>query len=221
MKLAVLFSGGKDSCLALHKVLREGHEVVYLLNVFPKNEDSFMFHKPCLSLLRRQAEELGIKLVVEESEGEKEVELGDMERLIREVGGDVDGIVVGGIASSYQGERIKKICDKLGLKFVAPLWDFSPEDVWRDLLNEEFRVVMTRVACDGLGKEWVGRVIDRNAFEELKKLSEKYKFRIDFEGGEAETVVLFMPGFGKEIGAEFDVVSEGECRHLMRRVRVE
>jgi len=220
MKLAVLFSGGKDSCLALHKVLQEGHEVVYLLNVLPENEDSFMFHKPFLNLLGRQAEELGIELIMEDSEGEKEVELGDLERLIGKVKDDVEGIVVGGIASSYQGERISKICEKFGLEFVVPLWDFSPEDVWRDLLKDGFKVVMTRVACDGIGRGWLGRVIDRDAFEELKVLSEKHKFRIDFEGGEAETAVLFMPGFKKEIEISFDVESEGECRHLMREVRV-
>ncbi len=220
MRLAVLFSGGKDSCLALHKVLGEGHEVVCLLSVLPRNEDSFMFHKPFVDLLERQSEELGIELVVGESDGEKEVELGDLRKLIERVREDVDGIVVGGIASSYQASRIGKICDELGLEFVAPLWDYSPEDVWKDLLDDGFEVVMTRVACDGLGKEWVGKVVDENEFERLKDLADKYKFRIDFEGGEAETAVLNMPEFGERIKIDFDVESEGECRHLMRRVVV-
>ena len=220
MKLAVLFSGGKDCCLALRKVLSGGHDVVYLLSVFPKNEDSFMFHKPFLDLLKRQAEGLGIELVVENSDGEREAELEDLGRLIGRVRNDVEGIVVGGIASGYQGERIKKICDKFGLEFVAPLWGYSPEEVWRDLLDGGFKVVMTRVACDGLGKGWVGRVIDRDAFEELKVLADRYKFRIDFEGGEAESAVLFMPEFGREIEIGFEVASEGECRHFLRGLRV-
>ena len=220
MKLAVLFSGGKDSCLALHKVLTEGHEVVYLLNVSTRDEDSFMFHKPFVNLLKRQAEELGIELVVGKSGGEKEKELVDLRELMGRARDDVDGSVVGGIASSYQGSRIEKICDELGLKFVAPLWDYSPEDVWKDLLKDGFEVVMTRVACDGLGWEWVGRVIDEDNFGELKDLAEKYKFRIDFEGGEAESAVLNMPEFGRKIDIDFDVESEGEYRHLMRRVKV-
>ncbi len=72
MALAVLFSGGKDSCLALHKVLQQGKEVQYLLNVSPKNEDSFMFHKPDLKFLKIQAKELGIELIIQESEGKEE-----------------------------------------------------------------------------------------------------------------------------------------------------
>jgi len=217
MRLAVLFSGGKDSCLALHKVLAEGHEVVCLLNVFPSNEDSFMFHKPFVNLLRRQAEELGIELVVGRSEGEKEKELDDLRKLVEKVSENIEGVVVGGIASSYQGSRIKKICEGLGLEFVAPLWDYSPEDVWGELLRDGFEVVMTRVACDGIGREWVGRVINEENFEKLKELGKKYRFRIDFEGGEAESVVLNMPGFGSKIDIDFDVESEGEHRHLMKR----
>ena len=140
--------------------------------------------------------------------------------MINKVKDDVEGIVVGGIASSYQGERVKKICDDFGLKFVAPLWDYEPEKLWGELLDEGFEVVMIKVACGGIGKEWVGRVIDKDNFGELKKLSERYKFRLDFEGGEAETVVLNMPEYSKKIEIDFDVKSEGEYRHLMRGIRV-
>jgi len=85
MKLAVLFSGGKDSCLALHKVLKEGHQVKYLLNVYPENRDSFMFHKQDLGLLKAQAGRLGIKMISFDSEGVKGKELGDLTELIRKV----------------------------------------------------------------------------------------------------------------------------------------
>lgn len=213
MKLACLFSGGKDSCLALHLARKEGHEIVYLLNVDVENMDSFMFHKPDLGLLERQAEELGIELIVGVSEGVENEEVDDLERLIGGVKDDVEGILVGGIASSYQGKRIKKICDKLGLEFVAPLWDFDSDRVWDELLKEGFEVVLTKVSCDGLGKEWLGKIIDSDKLEELKELGRKYKFRIDFEGGEAESSVLFMPGFKKHIKMDFDIKSEGEYRY--------
>ena len=220
MKLACLFSGGKDSCLALHMAKKEGHEIVYLLNIMPKNFDSFMFHKPYLNLLERQAGELGIELIQEESDGEKEKELDDLEKLIRGVKDNVEGIVVGGIASSYQGNRVKKICDKFDLKFVAPLLGFSSEQVWEELLQNKFEVVMTKIACDGLSKDWIGKVIDKENFKELKEVSEQFKFRLDFEGGEAETTVLFMPRFNKKIKIKFDIKSEGEYRHWMTGLEI-
>ena len=180
------------------------------------NEDSFMFHKPDLSLLERQAEELGIDLVVVGSAGEKEKELDDLRSLIGQIKGDVGGVVVGGIASSYQETRVKKICDEFGLKFVAPLWNYSSEKVWKELLNSGFEVILTKIACDGLGKNWIGKVIDRGVFEELKKIAEKKKFRIDFEGGEAESAVLFMPGYKNKIKLEFDILSDEPYRHIIK-----
>lgn len=220
-KCAVLFSGGKDSCLALHKVWRK-FEIKYLLSMIPDNFDSFMFHKPHLNLLEKQAEMLGMKdkLIIIKSKGEEDKELFDLKRLISKVKSEVDVIVIGGIASSYQGKRIKKICDKLGLEFYAPLWNYTPEKIWKELLREKFKVILTKVSCDGLSKEWLGKVVNEKKFEELKNLAEKYKFRIDFEGGEAESAVLYIPEFSREIKIEFDIKSEGEYRHWIEIKKV-
>jgi len=218
---AVLFSGGKDSCLALHKTKLKGYDIQYILAVIPENFDSFMFHKPYLSLLEEQAEQLGIDLIIQGSKGEEDKEVEDLKELIMKVKDDVEVIVVGGIASSYQGDRIKKICDEFGLEFYAPLWDYKDERVWNELFEAGFKVILTKVTCEGLEKEWLGRVINRKNFEDLKGLAEKYKFRIDFEGGEAESAVLFMPGFSQEIKIKFDIKSEGEYRHFIDKLRVE
>ncbi len=215
-KVAILFSGGKDSCLALHKSIEKGYDIKYLLNIYPKNSDSFMFHKPDLELLNKQAEMLGIELIIKESKGEKEKELDDLKEMINLVKEKVDGIVVGGIASSYQGKRIKKICSELGLKFIAPLWNYDSERLWRELLKEKFKVILTKISCEGLGKEWLGKIITRKEIEKLKKLAEKYRFRLDFEGGEAESAVLDMPGFKNQLRLECKVKSENKYRHFLR-----
>ena len=132
-KCAVLFSGGKDSCLALHKVLNDKKfQVKYLLSIIPNNFDSFMFHKPDLDLLEKQAEMLGTNLLISESKGEEGEELEDLKNLIEKIKNNVDVIIVGGIASSYQGKRIKKICSELGLKFYAPLWDYDSNKIWKE-----------------------------------------------------------------------------------------
>jgi len=219
-KCAILFSGGKDSCLALHKAKQRGYEIKYLLSIIPKNFDSFMFHKPYLNLLKKQAEMLDINLIIQESKGIEEKELGDLNNLIKKVKGEVDTIITGGIASNYQGKRIKNICDKLGLGFYAPLWDYPGEKVWKELFNEGFKMILTKISCEGLNNEWVGVKIDKERFEELKKLAEKYKFRIDFEGGEAESAVLDMPEFKKQIKIEFKIKDEGEYRCFIDKLNI-
>jgi len=218
-KAAVLFSGGKDSCLALH-MAKKKYSIDYLLTILPKNFDSFMFHKPYLNLLDKQSEMLDIDLIVLESKGEEEKEVNDLKKLIEKIKDKIEVIVVGGIASSYQGNRIKKICDEFCLEFYAPLWDFNEEDVWKALLKADFRIILTKIACEGIPKEFLGKVIDKELFEELKKLSKKYKFRIDFEGGEAESAVLGMPGFKKDIKIEFKINSQGNYRHFLEIINV-
>lgn len=218
MKLGVLFSGGKDSCLALHKAIKDGHEIKCLLSIVPETADSWMFHKSDLRLLKRQARELGIELVIVKSKGEKEKELEDLEKIIEKAikKYKITGICVGGIASSYQGTRVKNICDNLGLEFYAPLLDYSADKLWDELIDNKFKVIMTKISCEGIDKEFIGKIIDDKLLEELKKKAEKFKFRLDFEGGEAETAVLFMPEFKHEIKLDFSIESEGSFRHFLR-----
>ena len=130
-KAAVLFTGGKDSCLALHMALKKGYDVCYLLSILPENFDSFMFHKPDLDLLAKQAERLGVKLITQQSKGEEEQELEDLRLLINKIKDKIEVVIVGGIASNYQGKRIKKICKEVGLEFYAPLWNYSPLKIWK------------------------------------------------------------------------------------------
>jgi len=120
---AILFTGGKDSCLALH-IARKKYKIVYLLTIVPRNFDSFMFHKPYLNLLEEQAEMLDIDLVVMESKGVKEKEVEDLKKLISKVKDEIDGICVGGIASDYQGSRVKKICSDMVVERVEYIQPF-------------------------------------------------------------------------------------------------
>jgi ABC transporter with metal-binding/Fe-S-binding domain ATP-binding protein len=212
MITGALFSGGKDSCLAIYKFGKD--KIDCLLAMMPENKDSWMFHKPNLKLLRKQAEMLGIPLILEKTKGEKDEELEDLKRLIKKSG--INKLVIGGIKSNYQGTRIRGICEELGVEVIIPLWDYSAERLWKELLDNGFKVIITKIACEGIPKEFVGKIIDKERFKELKDLAEKYKFRLDFEGGEAETAVLYMPGFKKEISLEYDIESEGDYRHFIK-----
>jgi diphthine-ammonia ligase len=211
MKTGALFSGGKDSCLALHKYGKE--KVSCLLAMMPENKDSWMFHKPDLKLLKKQAEMLNLPLIIQKTKGEKDGELEDLRKLIKKSG--INKLVIGGIKSNYQGERIRKICQELKVELIAPLWNYSADKLWKELLENGFEVIITKIACEGISKEFVGKIIDKERFKILEKLSNKYKFRLDFEGGEAETAVLFMPGFKKEIKIEYEIESEGNYRHFI------
>ena len=215
MKLAVLFSGGKDSCLALFKAKDQGHDIKYLLSIIPSSYDSYMYHKPSLKLLKRQAKELAIPLIMQKSSAGKEKELKDLEKLLKKVKDKVEALVIGGIASNYQGERIKKLAEKQGLKVISPLWTYNPEKLWQELLKNKFKVIITKIACDGIPKEMLGKVIGKEELQKLKTLSQKYKFDLSFEGGDAETAVLFCSLFKKEINLKTEIKTESKYRHFL------
>jgi ABC transporter with metal-binding/Fe-S-binding domain ATP-binding protein len=201
MKVAVLFSGGKDSCLAMYKAMQTGHEVACLISLISKNPESYMFHVPNIKFTKAQAEVIGLPLIQFTTKGEKEKELEDLKNAIIEAKKKfhIEGIVTGALYSEYQASRIQKICADLGLKCVNPLWHSNPEKHWEEILDNGFKVIISGIAAEGLGKEWLGKVINKNSFNELKELSKKFQFSLVFEGGEAETTVLFGPFFKKKL----------------------
>jgi len=196
MRLASLFSGGKDSTYASFIASREG-EIAYLVTVKPRREDSWMFHTVNLHLVPLLAEAQGLELVPVESSGEKEKELEDLKQALG--GLDIDGIVSGAIASSYQKERVDVICDELGLVHVSPLWGRSSPELLDEVLEAGMEVVVTAVAAMGLDERWLGRVLDLDAAEELKELSLRHGFDVCGEGGEMETLVVDAPWFGERL----------------------
>lgn len=198
MKLAVLTGGGKDSLYALY-LLSKVHEIKYMLTLIPARSDSYMFHYPNVRFTRRQADAMGITLKTKKTAGKKEEELADLIALIKSVRDEIGGVATGAIASEYQRSRIEKICSELGLKCFSPLWHVDTEAYWKDLLDAGFEVIITSVSAEGLDDSWLGRKIDFDALEELKKLSKKHRFHLAFEGGEAETFVTNMPLFKKPI----------------------
>ena len=199
MRLAALFSGGKDSSLAVQRALEIGHSVTRLVSITPGTNESYMFHFPNTGITVLQSQAAGIPIVRAKSKGVKEEEVRDMEDVLRSLSKNIEGVVVGALASSYQKERVERVCKRLGLEMVAPLWHQDPRRLWDEMLQKGFRIMMVGVACDGLGREWLGRVIDKESLDELDKLSRKHIFHLGGEGGEFESFTLDAPFFRKRI----------------------
>lgn len=199
MRVAVLISGGKDSTLALYLAVKAGYKIKYLISIFSESEESYMWHYPNVMLTKLQAKAMQIPIIMKVSKGEKEKELRDLKKALENIKAKIDCVVSGAIASVYQKSRIDNICKELKLKSFAPLWHKNPYLLWKQMLTNKFEIIITSVACEGLTKDWLGKKINLENFEELKKLSEKYRFNLSFEGGEAETIVTDCPLFKKKL----------------------
>jgi ABC transporter with metal-binding/Fe-S-binding domain ATP-binding protein len=194
MKSAVLFSGGKDSCYALYKKRKD---VVCLISLFPKKSDSYMFHYPNIKLVKYQAKQLNLPLLKRTTKAKKEEELKDLEIILKKAINKykIQALISGALASNYQKSRIDKLCKKLNIKSIAPLWKLNPEDYLKQLIKDKFEIIITGVAADGLNESYLGRKMDNKLIEDFKKLN----INITGEGGCFETFVLWMPLFKKRI----------------------
>ncbi len=196
MSNACLFSGGKDSTLALHKAVSSGMTVDLLITMLPESRDSYMFHYPNLKFTKLQAEALGIRQVFAMTKGIKEEELKDLEEVLAE--NKVKGLVTGATYSTYQLNRIKVISERLGIDNFSPLWHIEPMSELKELA-ETFDAIITSVSAEGFDKSYLGAKIDENMIAKLLRLNQKYNINMLFEGGEAESFVLDAPLFKKRI----------------------
>jgi len=195
MKVAVLYSGGKDSTASLRWARDAGHTVECLIGVVPEAYDSFMYHVPGTELVDLFAEALGerlVKVIAPEHD-----ELRPLKKALSEQG--VEGVVSGAVRSEFQKLRLDRISAGLGMVHLAPLWHIDPVKHVEALIADGYDIIFTAVAAEGLDVSWLGRRLDRAALEDLRKAGQRHGINIEGEGGEYETLVRFGPTHRKRI----------------------
>ena len=227
VRVAVLSSGGKDSTYASWWAIMQGWDVRALVTVHVTSEDSMMFQLQNTSLAGLQAHSIGTSWLPVLSKGVEEIEIEELENAIRGKSDvslaferiqqdtkiidfppdltlqseslNVDALVVGALRSDYQKTRIERMCEKLDLISYCPLWHHNPDSHMKSLIEHGFDVRLVSVSTDGLGEEWLGKQINPQSLEELSVISREFRFNLDGEGGEFETIVLDAPHMAKRI----------------------
>lgn len=197
MRIAALVTGGKDSALALHRSLEEGHRIVNLVTMVPQRPDSWMFHYPNIHLADLFAEAVGTPLVKSETSGLKEAELVDLKQALAQL--SIDGVVSGAISSEYQKNHVDRICAELHIKHIAPLWKNDPLSLLNEMLELKMKTIIVGAYAHGFTKAWLGREIDEAAISDLIELNKRYQVSLVGEGGEYETLVLDASFLSKRI----------------------
>jgi len=199
MKVAVMYSGGKDSTMALNFALEKGWKIETLVSVKPKSTESFLYQYATVEWAKLSAEALDIPLIHIKSEkiGPKE-EADELEEVFKNL--DVDAILVGGVGlQKTQIREWKRVAGKFGMEVVVPYQNLTSEELLREEIKTGFDIRITSVASDGLGPEWLGEKLNSDNLTKWLELSKKFGFDCIGEGGYMDSFVCDGPIFKKRI----------------------
>ncbi len=194
-----MFSGGKDSTYAVDYARQMGWEISYLLSIKPTRTDCYLFHFATVEHTARQAEAMGIKhhlLTCDVANPKQEAQI--VKDFVEK--NKVDALVLGGVGLQVtQLKSLQKALMPSKIEVFASHAGYDHEEIVEAMIKKGYDIRITQIATDGLGEEWLGKQITKEAFNDLKKRSQKYGFHIGFEGGYADTFVCDGPIFKKRI----------------------
>jgi len=212
IRVAVSWSGGKESSLACYKAILNGYEVSYLLNFISYN-GRCMFHGLDSALMIAQSRAIGIPIIQwRTSWSAYEREFKSALLKLREMG--VKGIVFGDIHEIPGHEGwVDRVCSKLGMDPIKPLWGYDPMHVLLDFINEGFEATVVMVKAGLLTEEWLGRRVNKTFMLNLMR----FRGKIDPCGelGEYHTYVTDGPIFKRRIRIlEWEKMLKNGCWYL-------
>lgn len=222
MEVAILYSGGKDSNYAVQYCLERGWSIKYLLSVKPSRTDCYLFHYATVEHTKEQAEILGLDhIYVTCDVADPKLEADIVRKVVEK--NKVDAVVLGGTGLQLtQIESIQKALRDLKVEAFAAHAGEDHEIVFKKMVDSGYEIMITQIASDGLNK-WLGKVITKDNFEELKKDSETYGFHVGGEGGYFDSFTLNSPLF-KERLSPFNVTKKFEseyCGHVEMELKKE
>lgn len=197
LNVVVSWSGGKDSCLACYKALLSDLKVSYLLN-FISREGRSMSHGLDSRLIAAQSQAIGIPII------QREVTWDTYEDIFKATLAElkragIEGAVFGDIHVREHLDWINRTCGEVGITPLELLWGMNPEQVLSEFINAGFEAIVVSVKADLFGEELLGRKIDMDFLEDLRKLKSKRDFDICGEYGEYHSFVVDGPIFKKRI----------------------
>lgn len=200
MKTKAFFnwSGGKDSALALHKVIQDDNfNISTLLTSVNKDSMRISMHGVPVELLKQQTESIGIPLEIlslPSSADMIEYENVMFEKMNKLKSMGINTAIFGDIfledLKKYRLEQLAKV----NMKAHFPLWKIPTKDIMSEFIDLGFKTIVTCVDANYLDKSFVGRVIDKEFLKDLPT-----NVDVCGENGEFHTFAFDGPIFKKPV----------------------
>lgn len=191
----MLWTGGKDSALALYEAGQNGYRVQCLVTFAPP-QPGFLAHP--LAFMQLQAESLGLphRVIPIREPFATDYETGL--RKLRDEG--IDAVVTGDIAEVGGSPNwIRERSRPIGMEVHTPLWGRDRGALLNELMRHRFNVLFSCIKTRWLDAAWAGRKLDHVAIAELSSIRERNGLDLCGEEGEYHTLVTDGPQFTRSI----------------------
>jgi uncharacterized protein (TIGR00290 family) len=206
------WSGGKDCCLALYRAKKSGMNIRYLVNMVNADGQRSCSHGVRAAVVKQQAAALGIPIVQRRTDGDnyEAVFIETLKDFKRE---GIEAGVFGDIDFEPHREWNEKVCKPAGITAHLPLWQEGQTKLLEEFIAAGFKAVVVTVKADLLGKEFLGRTLDKKLIADIAALDKG--ITPCGEAGEFHTLVIDGPLFKKRLDiVETEIVSRGEHHFL-------
>lgn len=194
------WSGGKDSALALQKLLKSGsYEVVSLLTTINSDTETSSIHSIPVSTLEKQARCIGIplyKVYVSKDLKNYETSMRKVVTHFKQQG--VECFAFGDIfLADIKAYRERKL-NPLGIEVLEPLWNMTSEEVMRDFLASGIKTRLIVTQADKLTAAYIGKELDA-------ELVASFPEDVDLCGENGEYHTLAYDGDLFRVPLEFEI----------------
>jgi diphthine-ammonia ligase len=206
------WSSGKDCCLALYRAKKQGLDIRYLFNMINKENQRSKSHGVRATVIKKQSEALGIS-IVQQPTTDDEYEAVFVKALQKFTRQGIEVGVFGDIDFNEHREWIERVCKAAAITPRLPLWLEDQTKLMEEFIGAGFKSVVITVKSDLLGKEFLGRTVDKQFLTDIAKLNKG--ITPCGEAGEFHTLVVDGPLFKKRLElTKTEIVSRGEHHFL-------
>lgn len=198
LKVAVSWSGGKDSCFSLFRSLLQSSsdcQICCLLNFINRDVGKSMSHGLDYRLIVAQAEALEIPIVQRETTWDTyEQEFKQAVAELKQHG--VSTLVFGDIDIEGHKDWVERVCGELGVRPILPLWGDEPQKLLSGFIDAGFEAIVICAKAELFGEKWLGRRVDEVFAKDLLRLNNVHPCG---EQGEYHTFVIDGPIFKRRM----------------------
>ncbi len=167
MDFVISYSGGKDSALALYRMIMQGYKPVAMITTVNSEQDRSWFHGIQSELLNKVSESLNIPIIKCTCKPEEYTE--SFENGLKEAKAlGAEACVFGDIDIEGHSEWNHARCESAELKCILPLWQEDREKIVKEFIDCGFKAVIKIVQIKDLDETFLGKTITHDLIEKIR-----------------------------------------------------